>query len=255
MVVPTGRPSRFRNFLSRIQKFLTRGQQKKIQSAAKDSGVPGSGGPAAPTEPRRATPAREVSPPAGAAAPRRAAAPPTPTPEGPSKEQIEREQKRIAELRRIEEEARKEREGLEAKTAAQQPPVRDLDSFKERKGFVYSTWFKAFGTFGDLRDMGDSPPLLGEIEELEDFDVPAAFYSSTILGKVKWKGQRERQSLIDELNTVGPWNPSDFRDVYPSWEYRYYKAEMVGDVVVQIFEHKAKQPLTKKDRILGFKPS
>lgn len=172
---------------------------------------------------------------------------------GPDAELVER-LARIKELRAAEEKLRKERESLEIKTAAQEPPIVLLERFRgPRPGFNYSTWFKAFGTFGDLRDMGDSPHLLGEIEELEDFDVPAAFYSSTILGQVKWKGLRSRKKVIDDLNNVAPWNGSDFRDVYPKWEYRYYIAEMVGDVVVRIYEHKARQPWNRSARDMGFK--
>jgi len=155
-------------------------------------------------------------------------------------------------LRKIEESAKSERKTLEAPNAAMMPPIRAFGDLVERKGFNYSTWFKAFGTFGDLRDMGDSPPLLGEMEELEDFDVPKAFYSSTILGKVKWNGRMDRGLLIDKLNMAASWAPQDFRDIYPQWEYRYYVAEMVGDVVVQIFEHKARFPLDSRSKGRGF---
>lgn len=157
-------------------------------------------------------------------------------------------------MRRIEIDARQERESLETKTAAQQPPTRDLEDFEKRKGFQYHTWFKAFGTFGDLRDMGDSPTLLGEMEELEDMDVPAAFYSSAKLGKVKWPGIKPLAELIEELGDA-VFGGADFRDIYPRWEYRYYVAEGVGNVVVQIYERKARQPLDKKARSNGYKPN
>jgi hypothetical protein len=170
---------------------------------------------------------------------------------GPSPEERAR---RIEELRLIEEEARIEREQIEEKVAAQAPPERGIDNFPgERKGFNYHTWFKAFGTFGDMRDMGDSPTLLGDMEELEDMDVPSAFYSSGILGKVKWRGRKDREKLIDELNAVAPWNGNDFRDVYPKWEYVYKITESVGDVVVQEFTYRACRPYNVESRARGFK--
>lgn len=199
-----------------------------------------------------AAPPDATAPPGGESGepePRRGVAGDTRTPE-----QIARDQRRIEELRQIEEQARAERQKLEGLNAAQAPPARDFGEFQKRKGFRYASWFKAFGTFGDLRDLGDSPPLLGEMEELEDFDVPAAFYSSAILGKVRWIGIVAREDLLKLLNqTLFPEDGFDFRDVYPSWQYRYFVAEMVGDIVVQIFEYQAKQPLTKKDRVRGFR--
>jgi phytoene/squalene synthetase len=166
---------------------------------------------------------------------------------------VERE-RRIEILRKIEEEARLERESLVELNAAQRPPVADLETFERRKGFRYDTWFKAFGTFGETREVGDSPTLLGEQEELDDYSVPAAFYSSGVLGKVKWTGRiLSRDEVIAELNSVAAWYPDDFRDVYPRWEYRYYVAEMVGDVTVAVYEHKAKQPLDARDEARGWK--
>lgn len=230
-------PSRFRNFLRKIFPFLTRRQQKKVIAEAKSSNLPV---PPSPPPPTREPPGRD-----GATVP----------PRGPTVAEILERERRIQELRRVEESAKAERKTLEAPNAAMMPPIRAFGDLKERKGFVYSTWFKAFGTFGDLRDAGDSPPLLGEMEELEDFDVPAAFYSSGILGKVKWDGNISRETLIDRLNSAASWNPQDFRDVYPKWEYRYYVAEQVGDVVVQIFEHKARQPLDARSKERGFQSS
>ena len=162
--------------------------------------------------------------------------------------ELQKQQQRVEELRKIEKEAREERERIETKVAAQMAPIRALADFEERKGFTYTTWFKATGTFG--REAGYSP-LLGEMTELEDFDVPSQFFSGAMIGKVKWQGVREREELIGILNKAAAWSPDDFRDIYPRWEYRYYVAEMVGNVVVQIYEHEARQPLDKKQRGKG----
>lgn len=240
MVVPPAKPGRLRRFFQRIRTFLTPRQFTKVrQSYRQETG----------SKPPPIIRDQPVSAPREPAAQRRAEG----SPPVRGADEIRAEQRRIEELRRIEREAKAERESLETKTTAQQPPIGKLEDFRERKGFAYSTWFKAFGTFGDLRDMGDSPTLLGEMEELEDMDVPAAFYSSSILGKVKWKGRIEREKLIDDLNKVSAWNPEDFRSVYPKWEYRYYVAEMVGDVTVNIWEHKARQPLNRKAKQNGYK--
>jgi hypothetical protein len=153
--------------------------------------------------------------------------------------------RRIDELRLIEDEARLEREGIEEKIAARAPPEKGTDEFVERKGFNYHSWLKAFATFGELRDMGDSPTLLGEMEELEQFDVPAAFHSGAKLGKVKWKGIQDREALIEKINAAILPAGADFRDVYPQWEYTYKITESVGDVVVQEFVHRARKPFTK----------
>lgn len=239
MVDKPKEPGRFKTFFIRIRQFLTRRQSKRVAKIYRQT-FPEN--PPLPPSPPASAPA--------SAAPTTRGAPPS----GPEPEEIRRNAERVERLRQIEEEARREREEIEEKVAAQRPPVRDIGELEQRKGFVYTTWFKAFGTFGDIRDMGtDSPQLLGEMEELEDFDVPAAFYSSGILGKVKWKGYVERETIIDQLNTVAPWNGADFRDVYPRWEYRYFVAEMVGNVVVQTFEYKAKHPMGKKDGIYGFR--
>lgn len=146
---------------------------------------------------------------------------------------------------------------LEEGFAAQRPPSRGITDFETRKGFQYHTWFRAMGTFGNMEEMRgtDSPPILGEMEELEDFDVPAAFFSGAKLGKVKWPGIRSREELIEELNTTMLPANTDFRDVYPHWEYHYFIAESVGPVVVQTFDYRAKQPLNGRDRLNGFKPN
>lgn len=234
----------FRRFFARIRNFLTRKQAARVERAAREELPASSKAPAQPSRPA-------VAPAPPPSAPRRAA---DGAPSAPSRDEIIQRERRVEELKRIEAQARKEREEIESKTAAQQAPVYPFEDFERKKGFNYSTWFKAFGTFGDLRDMGDSPQLLGDMEELEDFDVPSAFYSSTLLGKVKWKGIVSRETVIAELNSVAPWKGSDFREVYPRWEYRYFVAELVGDVMVGMYEWKARQPLDKRSRQRGYKP-
>lgn len=236
---------RIRRFFERLRNFLTLRQYRQSRKIYKQST-----GKTPPADTRLPPSSVPPSPPTRepVAAPSRQGAP---TSRG--RDDILREQRRIEELRRIENEARAERALLEEKTAAQEPPIGRLEDFEPRKGFEYYTWFKAFGTFGDLKDMGDSPHLLGEMEELENMDVPAAFYSSTVLGKVKWKGRVEKEKILDELNSRAAWSPEDFRDIYPRWEYRYYVAESVGNVVVNIWEHKARQPLTRKAKLDGYK--
>ncbi len=240
------RSSKLRNFFSRIKSFLTRKQVSRVEKSYSQTVAP------VPPPPPVAKPPTRPS--VADAKPRDAASRGDVAPPAERRpEEIKADLARIAELKRIEADAKREREQMEGKVAAQEPPVRDLKNFRRREGFQYSTWFKAFGTFGDLRDLGDSPALLGDMEELEDFDVPAAFYSSSKLGKVKWNGVRDREDLIRELNKVSEWAPEDFRDVYPRWEYRYYRAEMVGDVVVAIYEHKARQPLDRKSIREGYR--
>lgn len=232
--MPDPPPSRFRQFFSRIKKFLTPKQFSRVKSAT--SAIPP---PTTPT-PEPATRAGEPAAPSAAATTRGP----------PDAEALRAAQRRVEELRKVEREAREERERIETKVAAQKAPIRALRDLVVKPGFRYDTWFKAFGTFGDLRDK-DSPRLLGEMTELEDFDVPSAFHSGAKLGKVKWAGQiRDREQIIRELNDVAFFR-EDFRELYPKWEYRYYVAEMVGNVVVQIYEHEAQQPLDKKLRGKG----
>lgn len=171
------------------------------------------------------------------------------------------ERERIRTLERLEEVEKqlaaleKERRELIPKTAAMAPPTAPIGEFQNRKGFNYNTWFKAIGSMESLAELkgGDSPTIVNEFSEFDDFDVPSAFFSHTYLGKVKWRGIKDREEIISELNFKAPWSGNDFRDIYPKWEYVYRIVESVGDVVVNIFEYKAKQPRTQKDRVRGWK--
>lgn len=245
MVAGNPSPGFIRRFLSRVRQFLTPRQRKIVRREIQQPPN---------QQPPTQQPAQAPTPPRGApvAATSATRTPTTTAAPTASPEQIRAQQLRIAELRRLEEDARRERERLETKVAAQEPPIRALGDFERREGFEYSTWFKAFGTFGTLRELGDSPQLLGEMEELEEFDVPSAFYSSSLIGQVKFPDVVPLAGVMGKLNAAAPWQGEDFREIYPQWDYRYYVAEMVGDVVVQIFEHKARQPITGKDRGNGY---
>lgn len=165
--------------------------------------------------------------------------------------------KALQELEKVEkqlEELRKKREELLPRTAAMGPPVQALNKLKERRGFSYHTWFKAIGSMESLADLkgGDSPSIINEMMEYEDYDIPSAFYSHSILGKVKWRGVRPLERIIEELNFKG-FSGNDFRAIYTRWEYTYRVVESVGDVPVNVFEVRAKQPRTAKDRRVGWK--
>lgn len=104
-----------------------------------------------------------------------------------------------------------------------------------RLGAKFSTWFRAIGSAGNLRDMrgAESPDLLSE--DLEQFAAPAAFYSnqSGLLGRVRFKGVVGLEILIDKLNLVLQFTGEetrdfDFRNVYENWEYRYQVIETIG---------------------------
>ena len=237
---PTGR---FRNFLRRISPFLTRKQQKEvIREAARP----------APARPPSGAPSRNA--PAAQEAPSRPAAPATAT---ASERDIYERERRVDELRRIEQSAREEREAIQEKNVAQSVPTFRLKDFREEKGFTYNTWFKAVGSFG--QEWGgvdaDSPHLLVEDDdEARGFGVDAAFTSRSKLGKVKWKGRVERETIIKELNDTA-FQGDDFREIYPTWEYRYFLTKQIGDVVVGIFEHKARYPLNAKGRAQGYQES
>lgn len=154
-------------------------------------------------------------------------------------------------------ELEKRRRELTPTVAAMQPPTQRFKSFKgKREGFSYTTWFKAIGSMESLAELkgGDSPSIVNEMMEFDDYDIPSAFYSHSILGKVKWKGIRDRERIIAELNFVAPWSGNDFRDIYSKWEYTYRVVESVGDVPVNIYEYRAKQPRTNKDKSVGWNP-
>lgn len=101
-----------------------------------------------------------------------------------------------------------------------------------RKAARYETWFKAMGTTGELEDLrGRSPDIVNEV--VEEYGAPAAWYSTQILGQVRFKGELALEFLIDELNSklqfVGE-GPADFdfRRDYPQWSYRYQVIEYIG---------------------------
>lgn len=115
----------------------------------------------------------------------------------------------------------------------------------QRKGAVYSTWFRAMGSSGTLKGMqgAKSPDLIRE--DLEDDAAPSAFYSnqSGILGRVKWDGIIPLESLIDNLNFklqfAGEESKSfDFRKAYRSWSYRYQVIERLGQLDRIILEYR-----------------
>jgi hypothetical protein len=244
MAPPTPSKSRFRNFLARIFPFLTRRQQRIITKSAVESKLttPPASGPRAAPPP---TPAAPAPPPA---------APATAT--ATEKEMLEREQ-RIEELRRTERDARREREALEVKNVAQDVPTHPLEEFQREPGFKYNTWFKAVGSFGEAWDGvdGDSPHLMQENDDYaSEYGVDAAFTSRSKLGKVRWNGEVSRETVLDELNTTA-FGGDDFRDIYPTWEYRYFLTKQIGNVVVGMFEHKARQPIGPKDRAMGYHSS
>jgi hypothetical protein len=166
---------------------------------------------------------------------------------------IDRE-KRIEELRRQEENARAERLRLQQLTVAQSPPTVGTEEFVRQRGFVYATWFKARGA-RELGATGNYERMKELLNEGISFDVPSAFFSSSITAQVKWLGIRDREELIRELNETASWSNDgyqDFRDIYPEWEYYYQITESIGTVVVRIYEYKAHQPFESKDRRKGF---
>lgn len=201
--------------------------------------------PPSPSRPTRKRVAAGAAPGRGTPAPKRGGAG---TPRaGPSEDQI-KAAKRIAEIERKQRELEKEKRELLPKTAAMEPPVRGVERFAgRREGFTYHTWFKALGTFAGLQELkgGDSPDILNEMEEEFDGNIPRAFYSHAITGRVKYRGIVKLQKVIDDLNRVADWAPMDFRDVYPKWEYTYRIVESVGDVPVQIYEIRASRPKRK----------
>lgn len=168
-------------------------------------------------------------------------------PKPPSRARALEEIKAAKRLKEIELQKKKleaERQRLLPKVAAREPQTFRLADFRRREGFTYHTWFKALGTFGGIREMkgGDTPDLVNEMMEFQDFDIPSAFYSHSILGQVKWAGIRDREGLIKKLNLSADWAPNDFRDIYLRWEYTYQIVESVGDVPVAIFEYRAAYP-------------
>lgn len=164
-----------------------------------------------------------------------------------------------ARLKKVEKqikELEKERAELRPKVAAMQPPELQLPEagIKRNRGSQYSTWFKAQGSFGNRADWDSYSQMAGLLDDMEmDFDAPAAFYSNAVMGRVKFPGIVDREVLISQLNDIAGWN-GDFRDIYPRWEYTYRIVESIGGVPIQFFTHKAKQPLSKKDRARGWKP-
>ena len=161
----------------------------------------------------------------------------------PEEKELLARQRKIEELQRTEEEARRERLKLQGDVVARGPPKLEFREFGgKRKGFTYTTWFKAFGSMNQSDNMGDSPTLLDEMEELDDLSIPSAFYSHGITGQVKWAGIRDREELIADLNSQSPWAGLDFREIYPKWEYYYQIVESVGNVAVRIYEYRAKHP-------------
>lgn len=166
-------------------------------------------------------------------------------------EALQRREEIQKEIERLQKEDRK----LTEKTAAMLPPTKSFKEFEKRKGFRYHTWFKALGSMESLAELkgGDSPQIVNDFMEHEDYDIPSAFYSHTYLGKVKWDGIRDRELIIDELNFKAPWSGNDFRAIYAKWEYVYRVVESVGDVVVNIYEYRAKQPRNHKDKVRGWK--
>lgn len=160
-------------------------------------------------------------------------------------------------LRKVEQELKrleKERATLIPKVAAISPPESPFPDagITRRRGSVYKTWFKAQGSFGERQDWDAYAQMQGLLDDTElDLDVPTAFYSNHVTGRVMYPGIVDREAVIADLNDKAPWN-GDFRDIYPRWWYEYRVAEFIGGVVVRFWIHKARQPRTARDRRNGY---
>lgn len=154
--------------------------------------------------------------------------------------------KRLKEIEAQQKKLEKEKAALVPKVAAMNPPTYPIPAqgIEKFRGATYSTWFKAAGAF-NARDMGVSPKLLDD--EFQEFDLPTVFYSQAITGRVKWFGIVDREYVIADLNDKAPWAGNDFRQIYPVWEYTYRVVESIGGVPVRFYEHRARQPITRRD--------
>lgn len=182
--------------------------------------------------------------PRGPVEPRKAATGPGAERNEPLTRQDVRDVERLREIERQQRKLEEERQRLLPRVAAREPPTLEVRSFAgKRKGFTYHTWFKAIG-FMDRRGgrNEDISQLLEETLEFEEGSIPAAFISHGITGKVKYMGIRDREELINDLNSQADWAPMDFRDVYPNWEYTYRIVESVGNVPVAFYEYRAARP-------------
>jgi hypothetical protein len=151
-------------------------------------------------------------------------------------ERVERLRKELAEA---EEDLR-----LEAAAARERTMVASEEEIVQRRGRIYSTWFKAEGNMEGADFSGvkkdDKDPSLYQLmanmmlefdEDPEGMRWASAFNSAKTLGQVKWKGVRTLASLMRKLNRrldEAETGDFDFREVYTVWSYRFFVLEQLA---------------------------